>query len=266
MTKRFPGVVANDHVSFEAAAGEVHALLGENGAGKTTLCNLLMGLYRPDEGKLFIGGDAVQVPLPERRPGCRHLHGPPAPPSCGQHDGGGERRARMVQAATTALLARGQSRRRWPRRADRFQMPVDPKARIWQLSLGRAAAGRDPESALPRRQDPHSRRADHRAHAAGDRPALLERARHGRRRPDGDLHLPQAARGPVGGRPRDDPASGPLDHHRRDRRHRRRSSCRFDGGPRGFPGGDRQARTRNRARWFSSWRASPRVATSAPRR
>src|SRR5208283_5788517 len=65
MTKRFPGVVANDRVSFEAAEGEVHALLGENGAGKTTLCNLLMGLYRPDEGKLFIGGHAVRFHSPK---------------------------------------------------------------------------------------------------------------------------------------------------------------------------------------------------------
>ena len=64
MTKRFPGVVANDHVSFEAAEGEVHALLGENGAGKTTLCNLLMGLYRPDEGKLFVGGKPVRFHSP----------------------------------------------------------------------------------------------------------------------------------------------------------------------------------------------------------
>ena len=64
MTKRFPGVVANDHVSFEAAAGEVHALLGENGAGKTTLCNLLMGLYRPDEGKLFVNGKPVRFHSP----------------------------------------------------------------------------------------------------------------------------------------------------------------------------------------------------------
>jgi simple sugar transport system ATP-binding protein len=47
--KRFPGVLANDNVDFEARAGEIHALLGENGAGKTTLMNILYGIYQPDE-------------------------------------------------------------------------------------------------------------------------------------------------------------------------------------------------------------------------
>lgn len=64
ITKRFPGVVANDHINFEIKAGEVHAVLGENGAGKTTLMNILFGILRPDEGEIYVRGRRVEFKSP----------------------------------------------------------------------------------------------------------------------------------------------------------------------------------------------------------
>src|SRR4030066_262483 len=62
--KRFPGVLANDHVDFSLKKGEIHALLGENGAGKSTLMNILAGLYRPEAGMTKVRGKTVNFTSP----------------------------------------------------------------------------------------------------------------------------------------------------------------------------------------------------------
>ena len=64
ITKSFPGVLANDHISLTLEPGEIHALLGENGAGKTTLMNILYGLYHPDEGKILVRGKEARIASP----------------------------------------------------------------------------------------------------------------------------------------------------------------------------------------------------------
>lgn len=78
ITKRFPGVLANDHVDLVLHQGEILALLGENGAGKSTLMNMLYGLYHPDEGEIWIKGEKVQLQSPrdaiERGVGMVHQH------------------------------------------------------------------------------------------------------------------------------------------------------------------------------------------------
>jgi general nucleoside transport system ATP-binding protein len=64
ITKRYPGVVANDHIDLEVRPGEIHALLGENGAGKTTLMNILYGLASPDEGEILLDGTPARIANP----------------------------------------------------------------------------------------------------------------------------------------------------------------------------------------------------------
>src|SRR5579864_5143683 len=64
ITKRYPGVLANDGIDLDLRRGEIHALLGENGAGKTTLMNVLYGLARPDDGEILMDGKPVTITDP----------------------------------------------------------------------------------------------------------------------------------------------------------------------------------------------------------
>ena len=78
ITKRFPGVLANDHIDITLREGKILALLGENGAGKSTLMNILYGLYKPDEGQIFVRGQEVDIHGPNdaiaRGIGMVHQH------------------------------------------------------------------------------------------------------------------------------------------------------------------------------------------------
>ncbi len=137
ITKEFPGVLANDRVDFEAAVGEVHALLGENGAGKTTLSNILTGLYRPDEGEIELYGDPVHFDSPrdalDARIGMVHQHFRLVDPFTvaenvvlGDHRAEGRSflvRARAIERRVADL-------------GQRYGLHVDPRARVWQLSVG----------------------------------------------------------------------------------------------------------------------------------
>ena len=64
ITKRFPGIIANDDVTIQLKKGEIHALLGENGAGKSTLMSMLYGLYEPDHGEIYVRGEKVEFKSP----------------------------------------------------------------------------------------------------------------------------------------------------------------------------------------------------------
>ncbi|MGI6424267.1 MAG: ABC transporter ATP-binding protein [Tepidanaerobacteraceae bacterium] len=78
ITKRFPGVVANDRINLEVQKGEIHAIVGENGAGKSTLMKILAGLYQPDEGEIFVFGKKEEICSPskaiELKIGMVHQH------------------------------------------------------------------------------------------------------------------------------------------------------------------------------------------------
>ena len=135
ITKRFPGVVANDRIDFEVRAGEVHALLGENGAGKTTLMNVLYGLYQPDEGEIYIRGRRVTLRSPRDAIalgiGMVHQHFMLIPPLTVA-----ENVVLGLPSSRGPFLDTDRAERRISELAQRYGLKVDPHAYVWQLSVG----------------------------------------------------------------------------------------------------------------------------------
>ncbi|HZA60434.1 MAG TPA: ABC transporter ATP-binding protein [Actinomycetota bacterium] len=136
ITKRFPGVVANDGVDLDVAPGEIHALLGENGAGKTTLVNILYGLYHADEGEIRIDDEPVTFPTPGAAIaagiGMVHQHFMLVPVftvtenvMLGVEDTG-----------PLTLLNRDEARRKVEDIATRYGLHVNPDAVIEELPVG----------------------------------------------------------------------------------------------------------------------------------
>jgi len=134
ITKRFPGVIANEDVDFELRPGEIHALLGENGAGKSTLMSVLAGLYRPEEGSMVVRGEPANFNSPRDAIdlGIGMIH---------QH-------FTLVQSQTVTenillgldeprfLMRLGRYDEQMAHIGDQFGLQITPDAKIWQLSVG----------------------------------------------------------------------------------------------------------------------------------
>ena len=136
ITKRFPGILACDHIDLTVGEHSVRALVGENGAGKTTLMNILMGLYQPDEGGIFINGKEVRFRSPNdafaHGIGMVHQHFMLVP--------------NMTVTENVALgmksthrpfhLDLAAARKRILEVSERHELPVNVDAYVWQLSVG----------------------------------------------------------------------------------------------------------------------------------
>ena len=135
IVKRFPGVLASDHVDFDVHSGEIHTLLGENGAGKSTLMKILYGMYRPDAGEIAINGDRVRFhsPLDAIRHGIGMVH---------QHFmlvptfTVAENVALGLPSSRRVLLDLDVVSKRIEELAKTYGLQVDPAAKVWQLSVG----------------------------------------------------------------------------------------------------------------------------------
>jgi len=135
ITKRFPGVLANDQVDFDVLSGEVHTLLGENGAGKSTLMKILYGLYQANEGEILLNGEPVVIDSPTA--------------AIGHNIGMIHQHFMLVDTLTVAenvALGLPSSRgvltdldvvsERIVALTEQFGLEIDPSAMVWQLAVG----------------------------------------------------------------------------------------------------------------------------------
>ena len=136
ITKRYPGVVANDNIDLDVRRGEIHALLGENGAGKTTLMNVLYGLARPDNGQILLDGQQVQIAGPSdaiaRGISMVHQHFMLVPVLSVAEN--------VILGAETmsnaVFVDRREASKRIAALAARFGFDLDPDAAVGSLSVG----------------------------------------------------------------------------------------------------------------------------------
>ena len=136
ITKRYPGVVANDHIDLVVRPGEIHALLGENGAGKTTLMNILYGLARPDEGEILLDGQPVRISGPSdaiaRGISMVHQHFMLVPVlSVADNILLGEE-----TMANPVFIDQAEARKRIRELGRRFHFEIDPDVKVGSLSVG----------------------------------------------------------------------------------------------------------------------------------
>ncbi len=135
ITKRFPGVLANDKVDFDVHAGEIHALLGENGAGKSTLMKILYGLYQPNEGEIRINDRSVKIKSPtdalQLGIGMIHQHFQLVPAFTVA-----ENIALGLHSSREPVLDLDVVSKRILELGERYGLKVDPSALVWQLAVG----------------------------------------------------------------------------------------------------------------------------------
>ncbi len=136
ITKTWPGVVADDHVTFRVRRGEIHALVGENGAGKSTLMNILYGLLKPDEGEILVNGKTAAINGPRDAIalgiGMVHQHFMLIPPlTVGENIVLGReptRRGDLYDAGAASAAIRELTRQ--------YGLRIDPNARTGDLPVG----------------------------------------------------------------------------------------------------------------------------------